>query len=219
MRDYILIAIIAYLCGSIPFGYLLVRLFKGKDIRESGSGNIGATNVARTSPALGIATLLLVGLKGYLPVKGALLIGISYDAEVKMYGLLLALAIVFVVAGHMFPVWLRFRGGKGVATAVGAYLSLVPLAVAVAALVFLIVLAASRFVSLASIIAALAFPAIAYWQLGGVNLPFGWPFYCSLIGVSALIIAKHRANIGRLLNGTENRFGKKRAEEQIVAED
>lgn len=219
MRDYVLIAIIAYLCGSIPFGYLLVRLFKGKDIRQSGSGNIGATNVARTSPALGVATLLLDGLKGYLPVKGALMLGISYDAQAIQYGVLLALAIACSVAGHMFPIWLRFRGGKGVATAVGAYVAVAPAALGLAALIFVIVLAILRFVSLASIVAALAFPAIAYWQLGGTNPPFGKPFYGSTVTVSILIVAKHHANIRRLLNGTENRFGKKKAEQQIVAED
>src|SRR5690348_5961689 len=108
MRDYIFIAIIAYLCGSIPFGYLLVRVFKGKDIRESGSGNIGATNVARTSPGLGIATLLMDGLKGYLPIKGVLMVGILYDAQVTHWERMLALSLVLVVVGHMYPVWLRF---------------------------------------------------------------------------------------------------------------
>ena len=220
MRDYVAIAIIAYLCGSIPFGYLLVRLFRGKDIRQSGSGNIGATNVARTSPGLGIATLLLDGLKGYLPVKGALILGYTNDApQGSQYAILLALAMALSVAGHMFPIWLRFRGGKGVATAVGAYVAVAPAALGLAALIFLIVLATSRFVSLASIVSALVFPAIAYWQLGGANVPFGKAFYGSTVTVSILIIAKHHANIRRLLNGTENRLGKKRAEEQIVAED
>src|ERR1051326_4112297 len=94
MRVYIVIAIIAYLCGSIPFGYLLVRLFKGKDIRESGSGNIGATNVARTAPGLGIATLILDALKGYLPIRGLLVMGITYDAQITHYERMLALALI-----------------------------------------------------------------------------------------------------------------------------
>jgi len=217
MRDYILIAIIAYLCGSIPFGYLLVRLFKGKDIRESGSGNIGATNVARTAPGLGIATLILDALKGYLPIRGLLVMGITYDAQITHYERMLALALICVVAGHMFPVWLRFRGGKGVATAVGAYLAIAPGALGVAALVFLLVFGISRIISLGSLVAAIAFPPLAFWRLNGSLI--GRTVYISIVAVSLLIIAKHQANIRRLLNGTENRFGKKKAEEQIVAED
>src|SRR5438552_18862797 len=118
MRDYFLVAFIAYLCGSIPFGYILVRIFRGQDVRATGRGNIGATNVARTAPALGVATLLLDGFKGFFPVFAVL--GRTADAR------LVAVAALFAVAGHLFPVWLKFRGGKGVATAVGAFLALAP---------------------------------------------------------------------------------------------
>src|SRR5205085_2199025 len=120
MRDYFLVAFIAYLCGSIPFGYILVRIFRGQDVRATGSGNIGATNVARTAPVLGVATLLLDGFKGYLPV--AYMTPVFYHRDPMAGESMLATACVFAVIGHMFPVWLRFKGGKGVATAVGAYL-------------------------------------------------------------------------------------------------
>src|SRR5207248_7976620 len=122
MRDYVAVAVIAYLCGSIPFGYILVRVFRGQDVRATGSGNIGATNVARTAPVLGVATLLLDGFKGFLPVHAVLGLGISYDAT--HFERMLAVAALCAVLGHLFPLWLKFRGGKGVATAVGAFLAL-----------------------------------------------------------------------------------------------
>ena len=224
MRDYIFIAIIAYLCGSIPFGYLLVRLFKGKDIRESGSGNIGATNVARTAPGLGIATLLLDLMKGYIAVAFAInWTGLSDSYTTGPFSIWAPWAALFVVLGHMFPVWLRFRGGKGVATALGAFVAIAPGAILIALLTFLVVVAVTRYISLGSIITAAVFPILVYWVRLG---PLGWnlvhnrlPLLIPVILISILIIAKHYANIRRLRNGTENRFGKKRAEEQIVAED
>src|SRR5436853_5068338 len=121
MRNYLIVGLISYLCGSIPFGYILVRIFKGEDVRASGSGNIGATNVARTAPLLGLATLLLDGIKGYLPVKYVVYQGTSFSAGTLQLHTLIAIASVCVILGHLFPVWLKFRGGKGVATAVGVY--------------------------------------------------------------------------------------------------
>src|SRR5438067_2392296 len=215
MRDYALVAFIAYLCGSIPFGYILVRVFRGQDVRATGSGNIGATNVARTAPALGIAALLLDGFKGFLPVHAVLGLGISYDAQRTHFERMLAVAALCAVLGHLFPLWLKFRGGKGVATAVGAFLAFAPVAIGITFVLFVLVLAASRYVSLASIISAAAFPAIA-WLLMRNNLPKA--ILMSMIAVALLVIAKHHANIRRLLNGTENRFGKKKPE-QIMAED
>jgi len=148
MRAYILVAIAAYLLGSIPFGYILVRLFRDKDIRESGSGNIGATNVARSSPGLGLVTLLLDAAKGYAAVWIAmqLFVRVQYGGQrlVGLGGLPLdeiifphgyyirhaaAIAAIAAVLGHIFPLWLKFRGGKGVATGVGAFLALTPKAV------------------------------------------------------------------------------------------
>jgi acyl phosphate:glycerol-3-phosphate acyltransferase len=211
MRTLIIVSLIAYLCGSIPFGYILVRIVKGKDIRESGSGNIGATNVARTAPVLGIATLFLDGLKGFLPVKILLspAIGVSYDAMTTSYSTLIACAAVFAVLGHVFSIWLKFRGGKGVATGVGVFFALAPASMAITIALFAAVLALTRYVSLASIVGAICFPAIA-WFLDFSRQPAlrDYPVTLAAIFISILIIAKHHANIRRLLAGTENRFGK-----------
>jgi len=215
MKDYIIVAVISYLCGSIPFGYILVRIFKGQDVRQSGSGNIGATNVARTNPLLGLATLILDGAKGYVPLHFLLLQGISYDAQVTHFEKMLALATLFVVLGHMFPAWLKFRGGKGVATAVGVFLALAPKPLGFSFLVFLLVLAATRYVSLASMTSAFSFPLFFRWI---EKVPAAQPIFVSAVVISLLIIAKHHSNIRRLLNGTESRFGKKPAE-ALASED
>jgi len=214
--DYIIVPAIAYLIGSIPFGYILVRLFKKQDIRTTGSGNIGATNVARTAPVLGIATLVLDALKGYLPTF--VLSAYAYDhAHVSHRSLLAALAALFAVLGHMFPVWLGFRGGKGVATAAGVFLVLCPQAIGLSLLVFLVVFAVTRYVSLASILATAFFPVFAYVLLKSA----AWdtrPLLAASILISLLIIVKHHENIRRLVSGTENKFGKKKVE-AVTAED
>jgi glycerol-3-phosphate acyltransferase PlsY len=214
--DYIVVPAIAYLIGSIPFGYILVRLFKKQDIRTTGSGNIGATNVARTAPGLGVATLILDALKGLVPVY--LLSAYAYHhAHVAHRSLLVGLAALFVVLGHIFPVWLRFRGGKGVATATGAFLVLCPPAVGLSLLVFALVLIATRYVSLGSILGTACFPPFAYYFEGWER----WearPLLASSILIAILIIAKHHENIRRLMSGTESRFGKKKAE-AVIAED
>src|SRR5579859_508397 len=214
--DYIIVPAIAYLIGSIPFGYILVRLFKKQDIRTTGSGNIGATNVARTAPVLGIATLVLDALKGYLPTF--VLSAYAYDhAHVSHRSLLAALAALFAVLGHMFPVWLGFRGGKGVATAAGVFLVLCPQAIGLSLLVFLVVFVVTRYVSLASILATACFPVFAYGFLRSAT----WdtrPLLAVSILISLLIIVKHHENIRRLVSGTENKFGKKKVE-AVTAED
>jgi len=124
MYAFLFIAAVSYLLGSIPFGYLLVRIFRGEDVRQSGSGNIGATNVSRKSPLLGVLTLLLDALKGTAAVV------LSYKLADRMVAIptyeQLALAALFAVLGHMFPVWLRFRGGKGVATGLGSFVVIAP---------------------------------------------------------------------------------------------
>jgi glycerol-3-phosphate acyltransferase PlsY len=198
----------AYLFGSIPTGYLLVRAFRHQDIRTVGSGNIGATNVMRSgSKGLGAATFLLDVLKGAAAVwLGALAFRHLAIAEPPRD--VEALAALFAVIGHMFPVWLGFRGGKGVATGFGVFLVAAPWAAWSAIGVFAVVLAISRFVSLASIIAAASFPIFAWFMVSGYRPPF---FMAVQTIVALLIIFKHHQNIRRLLSGTENRIGAPRA--------
>jgi acyl phosphate:glycerol-3-phosphate acyltransferase len=197
----------AYLLGSIPFGYLLVHAFFGDDVRMTGSGNIGATNVSRTSPLLGVVTLLLDALKG-LAAVALVLMWIHGDRT-------LAFAAAFAaICGHVFPVWLGFRGGKGVATGLGSFLLLAPKAVLVTIAIFVLLLAAFRWVALASVVASASLPPIA-WALGETrNLasstvggviersePIAW-----LTAGALLIVVKHHSNIRRMLAGTEPRF-------------
>lgn len=205
------IAIVAYLLGSIPFGYLLVRIFRGEDIRKTGSGNIGATNVARTgSKWLAIATLLLDALKGYLAVAHVFLLAHDHPDKVAQAGphylyTLAALAGLCAILGHMFPVWLRFKGGKGVATAVGAFLAIAPTAILVSLALFLAVVAVTRYVSLGSVVGAAVFPFAAWW----LNPETRNLHVMLLLAVSSLlVIIRHKDNIRRLLSGTENRFGR-----------
>jgi glycerol-3-phosphate acyltransferase PlsY len=202
MLPYLLIAALSYLLGSIPFGYLLVRIFRGEDVRASGSGNIGATNVARRSPRLGIITLLLDAAKGSAAVV------LSYLVADRLVGKPayehLALAGLFAVAGHMFPVWLKFRGGKGVATALGSFALIAPKAVLAAAAVFLILVLLFRYVSLGSIVAVCLFPALVWFIHQFAVSP---PAIALIALASLLIVARHHQNIRRLLAGTENRIG------------
>ena len=189
-------AALSYLLGSIPFGYLLVRILRGEDVRETGSGNIGATNVSRTSPLLGAATLLLDGLKGAVAV---LMVQRLFPGSAK----LAATAALFAILGHVFPLWLKFRGGKGVATGIGSCLVLVPKAALVALAVFAVVFFFFRYVSLASMAMFVALP-LAAWFFG--ILPTILLF---LLAASMLIISKHHENIQRLLNRTESRWGRR----------
>jgi len=210
MLELLIVAAAGYLLGSIPFGYLLVRFIRGEDVRESGSGNIGATNVARKSPALGVLTLLLDAAKGAAAVGLAYLIFLrtthSY-VDLRPYPLM-SVAAIFSVVGHMFPVWLRFRGGKGVATSLGAFTPLAPQAVLGAAVVFLLVMLISRYVSLGSIVASAVFPLLAWFFFRDAAAPL--LMIIPMAVASLLVIVKHRQNIRRLLAGTENRFGAKR---------
>ena len=194
MHAIFISAVTGYLLGSIPFGYLLVRAFRGADVRTTGSGNIGATNVARTSPALGFLTLVLDVLKGAAAVGLALTI----FSQSRTAAFVAALA---AVSGHIFPIWLRFRGGKGVATGLGSFVLLTPKAVLLAMAVFVIMLAAFRFVSLASVTAAASLPLLT------LALREGYSGQIVLVSIgSALIILKHRPNMRRLLAGTEPKF-------------
>ena len=200
MNPYLITTALSYLLGSIPFGYLLVRIFKGEDVRATGSGNIGATNVARKSPALGIATLVLDAAKGLAAVLVArVLFGGPHQQ------LVMTTAAFFAVLGHLFPVWLKFRGGKGVATSLGAFILLTPKSILCLVVLFLIIAVAFRYVSLGSVAVAAAFPLLA-WALH----EYADPRQLVLIAlVSALVIWRHRQNIGRLATGTESKLGTK----------
>jgi len=216
----VLTAAISYLLGSIPFGYLLVRIFRGEDVRQSGSGNIGATNVSRKSPALGVLTLLLDALKGSTAVLVALLLSRQEflrwsDANVPWFldhswttplspivETRVAIAALFAILGHMFPVWLKFRGGKGVATGLGSFVLIAPKAVLLAVGVFVVVVLLFRYISLGSIIAVALFPIFALIMHECENLST----LAFLALASLLIIAKHHENIRRLLDHSESRF-------------
>jgi glycerol-3-phosphate acyltransferase PlsY len=202
----LLIAAVSYLLGSIPFGYLLVRVFRGEDVRRSGSGNIGATNVSRKSPLLGGLTLLLDGLKGTAAVVMAYRLSGGMTGGARPYQAM-TIAALFAVLGHMFPIWLKFRGGKGVATGLGSFVVIAPKVVLVAAGIFVAVAIIFRYVSLASIIAVASFPLLAYGMHAYGNVA---PGLVCMAATSLLIIARHHENIRRLLGGTENRMGAKR---------
>ena len=198
----------AYLLGSIPNGYLLIRLFRHEDIREVGSGNIGATNVLRSGgKGLGAVTFLLDMLKGCAAVYLGALLGVLLAPSAPVRNMQ-ALAALCAVLGHMFPVWLGFKGGKGVATGFGVFLVAAPWGALAAISVFFVVLALSRYVSLASITGSASFPVFAWLLVKGES---PWFFIAVQFAVALLVIAKHHQNIRRLLNGTESRFSGKRA--------
>jgi len=194
-------ALASYLLGTIPFGYLLVRVLRGQDVRSSGSGNIGATNVARMSPALGVATLVLDASKGLAAVLLARALSGGEHQKLEM-----TLAAFCAILGHLFPVWLKFRGGKGVATSLGSFALIAPKSIVCMVELFLLIVAATRYVSLGSVVTAAAFPVLA-WFLH----EYGEPVQLLLIAVASLLIVwKHRQNIARLVAGTESKLGAKR---------
>lgn len=229
MRAVVVITI-AYLLGSIPFGFLIVRVTQGADVRETGSGGTGATNVSRRAgKAAGVVTLLLDALKGAAAVVIAKVVwalpileavgntGSSLEAYERQVGTSLlsnteaywwvAAAAIAVIVGHIFPVWLGFRGGKGVATGVGVFLILTPIAVVFAGVIFLLVVWRTRYVSLGSIVAAAAIPLFVLLQHAFIRpvVPLT-PTMFAAIGGAALIVFAHRENLERLARGTENKF-------------
>jgi acyl phosphate:glycerol-3-phosphate acyltransferase len=197
----ILLLLAAYFIGGIPFGYLLVRWRTGEDVRAKGSGNIGATNVLRSSGRmLGIATLLLDIAKGWVAVWLMARFGSSEALWTSLAG-------IVVILGHAFPAVLKFQGGKAVASFVGAFLYLAPLPLLAITIVFVMVVAATRFISLGSIVGAGLFP-LAVWMIDHPETPV---VAVALAG-GVFIIWRHKGNIERLRAGTENvfTFGKKK---------
>ena len=194
-----LIVIVAYLLGTIPFGLLIVRVTSGSDIRKTGSGNIGAANVARNAGAIaGALTLLLDAAKGYL----AVFLAARWTGENIRW--MIAAAVIAVV-GHMFPVWLRFRGGKGVATGLGVIVPICWEAAALGVLLWLVVVAFWRYSSLGSMAAAVAMPLFVYVFYAPRHAP---PESVTLgtVLISLLVLVKHRSNIERLIAGEESRL-------------
>ena len=197
-----LILAVAYLIGSIPSGYLIVRATEGEDVREKGSGGTGATNVSRSAgKGAGILTLILDVIKGVFVV---FLAGILSDGLFPYADWTIAFAGVLAILGHIFPVWLRFRGGKGVATALGVFLMLAPIVVVIALVVFAIVFALTRYVSLASLV-AISSITIAILALTLFD-PFELPNAIAALLSAGLVIFAHRANIQRLIAGSEPKF-------------
>jgi acyl phosphate:glycerol-3-phosphate acyltransferase len=215
----ILVVVASYLVGSIPFSFLVARLMAGTDIRRQGSFNVGATNVARTAgKRAGCIALLLDISKGYAAVALAEWIVLRPDwpiaaattgGPIQSREFWIALAGIIAVLGHMFPVWLRFHGGKGVATATGVFLALGPIVIAAAAIAFLIVLITTRLVSLASMFSAASVPI--FFHLLAPGAPF-WRVVIAIL-ISIAVILKHHANIARLVAGTEQRMGERRKDE------
>lgn len=199
---------IGYFLGSFPAGYFAGRL-AGVDIRSVGSGNIGATNVLRSlGKRWGYPVFIIDALKGFASVRLAFIL-VKYWPAAQPYAEYIAiLTAIMSVAGHMFPIWLRFKGGKGVATSAGALFGLMPWVVPCVFLVWFIVFEISRYVSLASIIAAISLPIIAglfaHWRFIDT-----WALVYFSILITALVLWRHRSNFSRLLKGTEQRFSRK----------
>lgn len=203
------VAVCSYFLGSIPFGYILVRVFQGIDVRSIGSGNIGATNVARTGgKGLAIGTLALDTFKGWLPVFLVLTLSFIPVFDLAQRHILASIAALAAVLGHMFPVWLGFKGGKGVATGLGVFVALAPEAVLIAVLLFATTVAITRYVSLGSIVAAASIPFTLWWLARDV---FPTPALVICAVVALLVIIRHHQNIGRLLAHTESQLGARKA--------
>jgi acyl phosphate:glycerol-3-phosphate acyltransferase len=222
MSNPLFIVALSYLLGSIPFGYLIVRATKRADIRETGSGGTGATNVSRRAgKGAGVLTLVLDALKGAAAIAIAkIILGLPVFASQQLdpsqvannsttienaYWWLAGAAIA-AIAGHIFPVWLGFRGGKGVATGIGVFLVLSPLAVAFAGVIFLVIVLLTRYVSLGSTVAAASIPLfILIRNYISPHIEFGQLMTAATAG-AVLIIFAHRQNISRLINGKESKF-------------
>lgn len=211
-----LCALAAYLVGAIPWGYLIPRLLKGIDIRTVGSGNVGATNVGRVlGRSWGITVFFLDAAKGFVPA-----FVLAAPIAERLGGSVVPCQVASglgAILGHMFPVFIGFRGGKGVATSAGVFLGLAPLPTACALCGWAVVLAATRYMSLASCVGAVVLPAAmialdrAHW------LGDAWPIFVLCVLASLLVVVRHRANLGRLIAGTEPKIGEKKKEEAPTA--
>lgn len=199
MNNYWLLPIAAYFLGSIPFGLLIVKATAGTDIREIGSGNIGAANVARNAgPVAGALTLLFDAAKGYFAVW---LAGYFTHGNIRW----MVIAAVAAVVGHMFPVWLKFRGGKGVATGLGVFLPICWEAIVAGVVLWLLVVVFWRYSSLGSIVTAAAMPVFIYFLYAPPHAPPDIVTVSTAL-IAVLIIIKHRPNIERLIAGEENKL-------------
>jgi acyl phosphate:glycerol-3-phosphate acyltransferase len=203
MLLYLIVVSGSYLLGSIPFGFLLVWLVRKEDIRTTGSGNIGATNVLRSgAKKLGVLTFVLDGAKGYAAVMVAEWLARSKDpTTLRHFAIMAGLCVIL---GHMFPVWLHFKGGKGVATAFGVFVAFCWPAALSALGLWLAVVTLTRYVSLASILAAVVLPFLTLWLSPG---RYGYVSGAAMFACCWIVIVKHRANIVRLMQGTEHGFG------------
>ena len=208
MLTFAVVVIASYLLGSIPFGYLAGRM-AGIDIRNCGSGNVGATNVIRTlGKGYGYPVFALDFLKGFGAVKMSILIATRMQSEwspLEMFGIVAAISSVL---GHSFPLWLRFKGGKGVATSGGALFGLAPVAALVGVAIWIVTFWLTRYVSVASIVAAAALPfviLITTW----LSRTTGKLLFYSSVCLAAVVIWRHRSNLSRLIHGTEPRFNRK----------
>jgi len=203
----ILFSLASYLAGAVPFGMIIARKVADMDITQRGSGNIGATNVARElGLKWGLLTLLLDLLKGFIPVSLFAVFSPNQDLGLAVIGL-------SALLGHQFSVFKKFRGGKGVATALGVYLALAPLSTLVAVVVFVLTVAVSKFVSLSSLLSACIMPVLF------VFTGRGWVLITASILMAGLICLKHRENIQRLIRGEERKWGKKVANQEPPATD
>ncbi len=211
VATYVILAVAAYLLGSIPFGYVLVKCFRKEDIRQKGSGNIGATNVIRSgAKKLGALTFVLDACKGAAAVLLCGLWGSHAGTGVMTLHNAQAMGALFAILGHIYPVWLRGKGGKGVATAFGVFVALAPASALLCLGLFALTVAVTRYVSLGSILGTAAFPPIARLL---ESEPRGTLMWAVILFLAVLVIWKHRQNIVRLVKGTEYRFGKPRTPE------
>jgi glycerol-3-phosphate acyltransferase PlsY len=208
MLSIISITILSYLLGSIPFGIIISKFWKGIDIREYGSKNPGATNVYRViGPIPALMVLLLDISKGLIATL--LISRIIIDQPVLNHTSLMIIAGLVVILGHIFPVFASFKGGKGVATGLGVLISLAPAELIFALLLFLIIVAITRYVSLGSLSSALFILLALIFEKYYLHKPVPYELLIAVIVLMVFIFYTHRSNIKRLLNGTENKFGKK----------